>query len=260
MPTGVASTGTSQASASSTASPNPSRSEGTSTAFAAFINSGTAVGVDPTEREQLGAARHRDGAVVTLLRSRWIRGEEQVGAVGAQPELLARRLARERAEALEVDAAGQHLRSQPRRFPRDLLHQSGGGGAEDVDEGEGEPGQEASARMAQIRPVQRERAHACPHGQRGPRAEAEMRVHHVEALPSVVAPELGRGAHKRPRARRELEQLQLDALDALERAELIAHEAAPLGVARERSHVRHNESAQHRRNVAVAVAPGALGS
>ncbi len=44
IPTGVASTGTSQASASSTASPNPSRSEGAITALTAFTHSGTADG------------------------------------------------------------------------------------------------------------------------------------------------------------------------------------------------------------------------
>src|SRR5690348_3107129 len=44
IPTGVASTGTSHASASSTASPKPSRSDGTSTAFAALTHSGTSAG------------------------------------------------------------------------------------------------------------------------------------------------------------------------------------------------------------------------
>ena len=47
MPTGVASTGTSHASASSTASPKPSRSDGTSTALAALTHSGTRSGSTP---------------------------------------------------------------------------------------------------------------------------------------------------------------------------------------------------------------------
>ena len=70
MPTGVASTGTSQASASSTARPKPSRSEGTSTALAALTHSGTRSGVDRAERQQLDAGRdgERERAVVALLR------------------------------------------------------------------------------------------------------------------------------------------------------------------------------------------------
>ena len=47
IPTGVASTGTSHASASSTASPKPSRSEGTTTALAALTHSGTRSGSTP---------------------------------------------------------------------------------------------------------------------------------------------------------------------------------------------------------------------
>ncbi len=44
IPTGVATTGTSQASASSTASPSPSRSDGITTALAALTHSGTSSG------------------------------------------------------------------------------------------------------------------------------------------------------------------------------------------------------------------------
>ena len=46
-PTGVAATGTSHASASSTASPKPSRSLGTTTALAALTHNGTRVGATP---------------------------------------------------------------------------------------------------------------------------------------------------------------------------------------------------------------------
>ncbi len=61
-PTGVASTGTSQASASSAARPNPSRSDGTTTALAALTQSGTRSGSTSPQRQQLDVAGQRLGA------------------------------------------------------------------------------------------------------------------------------------------------------------------------------------------------------
>ncbi len=57
IPTGVLSTGTLQASASSAASPKPSRSEGTSTALAALTHSGTRSGSTAPSVSSLAPAR-----------------------------------------------------------------------------------------------------------------------------------------------------------------------------------------------------------
>ena len=63
MPTGVASTGTSQASASSTDKPKPSRSEGTSTQLAALIQSATlSGGTPPSVSSSTPAARASESA------------------------------------------------------------------------------------------------------------------------------------------------------------------------------------------------------
>ena len=120
MPTGVASTGTSQASASSTASPKPSRSEGTRTALAALIHRGTLDGVDAAQREQLDLdrARERERAVVALLRAGGVGCEQQVRPRGVEAQLGARLRSWQRAEALEIHAAGQHLRPAPCRAAR----------------------------------------------------------------------------------------------------------------------------------------------
>ena len=77
-PTGVASTGTSQASASSTARPKPSRSDGTSTTSAALTHDGTSSGGDVPERQELrpGALGDLAGAVGALLRAGGVGREE----------------------------------------------------------------------------------------------------------------------------------------------------------------------------------------
>ena len=123
MPTGVASTGTSQASASSTARPKPSRSEGTSTALAALTHSGTRSG-STAEREQLGARPlgDRERAVMPLLGSRGVGREQQVGRSGSRPSSA--RAARARsAGSAPVDSARQHLRAPARARARQLLQQ-----------------------------------------------------------------------------------------------------------------------------------------
>ena len=81
MPTGVARTGTSQASASSTASPKPSRSDGTSTALAALTHRGTRSGSTRAERRAArtpAASRERERAIVALLRTGGVGGEQEV--------------------------------------------------------------------------------------------------------------------------------------------------------------------------------------
>ena len=111
IPTGVASTGTSQASASSVASPNPSRSDGTSTALAALTNSGTRSGSTPPSVSSARVAGDLLRAIEALLGPRRVGREQHVRAVGIEPELGARVGARRCGlKRPSVDAAGSTAR------------------------------------------------------------------------------------------------------------------------------------------------------
>ena len=92
MPTGVESTGTSQARASTAASPKPSLSELTSTAAAALIRSQTVSGAAPPEGQQLCLDRvgDRERPIVALDRSGRVGGKEQIAAAGVEAESLPR--------------------------------------------------------------------------------------------------------------------------------------------------------------------------
>ena len=106
--------GTSQASASSTASPKPSRSDGTRTALAALTYSGTCLRRPVAEREQRNAAGDRERSVVALLGPARVGREQQVAAVRLEIQGgRAACVARDRAEAVEVDAGGEHRGARP---------------------------------------------------------------------------------------------------------------------------------------------------
>ncbi len=108
MPTGVPNAGTPHASASITASPKPSFADGTSTALAALIQYGTSSGGTPPSVSSgtspaASTARSwrfsgRDGS--------W--GNNRYGPVGVQSQPRAGLRARDRAEAMQVDAHRQH--------------------------------------------------------------------------------------------------------------------------------------------------------
>ena len=126
-------------------------------------------GVDAAEREQLDLdrARERERAVVALLRAGGVSGEQQVGPLGVQAQLGARLCAGERAEALEVHAARQHLRSPPRRAAGQLLRERGRDGGEEVDQRQRGTGRQARAGVAQIGAVHGQGAPARGRGPRG---------------------------------------------------------------------------------------------
>jgi hypothetical protein len=108
MPTGVPNAGTPQAIASITDSPNPSACEGTSTALAALIQYGHLVRRDAAHLQQRHVAGRLARAVEALERARGVVREQQVRAVGVQPEPLARLAPRDRPEAVQVDPHRQH--------------------------------------------------------------------------------------------------------------------------------------------------------
>ncbi len=93
------------------------------------------------------------------------------------------------------------------------------------------------------------------HGERGPRGEPEVRVHHVESAAAGAVTEapaqLERASRERARAGRELVQLHLHAAELCERGHLVAHEAAALGVRGVGAHVRYHERAHDPPTVAL---------
>ncbi len=141
-------------------------------------------GVDRSEREQLDLHRPRqcERAVVALLGAGGIGSEQQVGLLGVEAQLGARLRAGEWAEALEIHAAGQHLRTFPRRTPGQLAHERGGDGGEKIDQRQRGPGRQAGAGVAQVGAVHGQRAHAGGNGEGRPGGEAEVGVDDVEAL------------------------------------------------------------------------------
>ena len=198
-PTGVASTGTSHASASSTASPKPSRSEGTSTALAALTHSGTRSGSTPAERQQRHARslRERARAIVALLGARWIGGEQDERLLGLQFELRACPRARQRPEAIEVHATRQHARAPARGASRQFLRERRGGGGEQPDRRQHRRGGQTRARVANVGAVHRQRAHSRRHDERRPRRQAEVRVDDLKARLRVTLAQRARRARER---------------------------------------------------------------
>ncbi len=82
--------------------------------------------VDSAERAQLHAHRGRQRlrAIEALLGSLRAGGEQDEGTPRRQPQPRTRRASRERMEALEIDAARQHLRPGARRALWQLAEQS----------------------------------------------------------------------------------------------------------------------------------------
>ncbi len=254
MPTGVASTGTSQASASSTARPKPSRSEGTSTALAALIQSGTRVGLDAAEREQLDVAGAARGAVEALLGPRGVGGEEQVGRVAREPELGARApRARSGGSARGRRRTGSTCARRAARGPAARRASAAETVASEVDARQRGAGEQARARVAQVGAVERQRACARAHGQRGPGGQPEVRVDHVEAL-RARSGGAARGAAARARAGRAGTRSSSTSTSSqrAQRRDLVAHEAAALGMLGVGAHVRDHERAHACRDVALA--------
>ena len=190
MPTGVANAGTLHASASIAESPNPSACDGTSTALAALIQSGHVGGRDVAHGEQRGPGGGLLGAVEALQGARRVVREQQVAPARVEPEPLARLGARDRPEALEVDADGQHRHAaarpgaaqQPAELARDGRGQRG--------EGQDRAREAVRARMEEVVAVQRDHDRAEARGDRRPRGQPEVGVDDVEARAAVAAAQL----------------------------------------------------------------------
>ena len=120
IPTGVPNAGTPHASASITDRPKPSSCDGTSTAFAALIQYGTSVRRDGPQREQRHVPGRLARAVEPLERARRVVREQQVRALRVEAEPRARLGARDRPEALQRDADGQHRDAPPHARARQV--------------------------------------------------------------------------------------------------------------------------------------------
>ncbi len=144
---------------------------------------GHALGVDRAERQQLDSrgVRERERAIVVLLRAGGVCGKQEVRQPGVQAQLGACLRAGKRMEAIEVHAAGQHLRAPPRRPSGQFAHQRRGGGGEQVDQRQYGGGGDARAGMAEVCAVHRQRTHSGRDREGGPGGEAKVRVHDVEA-------------------------------------------------------------------------------
>ena len=202
-PTGVESTGTSHASASSTASPNPSRSDGREHRVGGVDPQRHLRRLDAPERQQLDVAGDRARAVVALLGPARVGGEQEVGAVRAQAELRAGLGARDRREA----APCRRRRGAPRSA-------SGSPSAEPARAAAARPrprGRAAAGRRCvsarergcdEVGAVERDRVRVRADRERRPRGQPEVGVDDVEALAAVAAAKRRRRARVRGRRSR----------------------------------------------------------
>ena len=100
------------------------------------------------------------------------------------------------------------------------------------------------ARVVDVVSVQRHEALVRGDSERGPGRQPEVRVHDVEALAGVAAAQVARGAQIGARTTRsERMHADVEAVDALQREDLVAHEVAQRGAGGRRVHVRDDERA-----------------
>jgi hypothetical protein len=210
------------------------------------------------EKLDLRLVRELAGPVVTLLRASGVRGEEEVRAFGVEPEPLARGAPLDAAEAVEVQAGGQHgdavaLRHEVREP---------GLGERRRDRGrEGDPLRQRAAQAAdrgvgEVGAVEGDHVGRAPDGQRAPAWQAHVRVHDVEPLVRVAAAQLAGGAQVGAAALAEREQLDLHALDGPERLDLVAHEPARCRARGRGPQVRDDEDPHAALSVVRAAAAG----
>jgi glutamate racemase len=211
------------------------------------------LGGDPAEREQLDAdgTRQRQCAVVALLDASGIGRKQQVRTLRVKAQLGARLRVRERLEALDIHPAGQHL-CPPRRPASQQRGERRGDGRDQVDERQHSAGRQPCSGMEQIGAVHGQRTHARGDRKGGPGGEAEVRVDNVKAprggrrgtmTAGKGAAQVRRRARQCARPWRELVQLHLHVAQCAHRVDLIAHEAAALGVGGVGKHVGDHERA-----------------
>ena len=165
---------------------------------------------------------------------------------------MARVSARDRDEAREIDAARQHARASS-RATRKRVDERRRNGRKKVDVPKCRDGRRAGARVREVGSVQRERTDARTDGERWPCGEPEMRVNDAERRPRATSPgaaggpvdtpQVHRRERKRARAGRKLVELDVEAGQAPQRGDLVAHEAAALWVRGVGEHVREDERA-----------------
>ena len=160
-------------------------------------------GRNAPERQESRVLRRLLRAVEALDGPRRVGREEQAGLVGRHADALARLGARDRREAIQVHAAGQHRDASALPGAGDLARQLRADGRDEVDEGQRRAGDPPRARMAQVGAVERHDVRRAAQRERGPRREPEVRVDDVEALAAMPTAQLAGGAQRsRPAERR----------------------------------------------------------
>jgi hypothetical protein len=202
---------------------------------------GDLVGRRGAEGRQARVARDLAGAVGALDRAGRVGREEQQRLARVEAEALARLGARDRAEAMGIDAARQDGRG---RRVRELLREALGRGRHEVEARERGERDAPCARVAQVGAVEGDRALGAAHGEGRPGGEAVVRVDDVEALAPRAA---GGEGGQRARAWGRLVELDLEALDPAQRVDLVADEDPAPGVLRVGPHVGDDERAHLRR-------------
>jgi hypothetical protein len=196
-------------------------------------------GMNAPERQESRVAGDLLRAVEALARARRVGREEQAGLVGRQAQALARLGARDRGEAIEVDAARQHGHAAAAAGAGHLARELGADRRHEVDERQRRARDPARARVAQVGAVEGHDVLRARQRERGPRGEAEVGVDDVEALVAIPAAQRAGGAQVA--AGREGEDLDVDAFDLAQRVDLVAHEAAQRRLGRRGPHVRDDE-------------------
>ena len=196
-------------------------------------------GMNAPERQESRVARHLLRAVEALDGPRGVGREEQARLVGRQVQALARLGARDRLEAIEIDAAGQHRDAPAPAGAGDLARELGADRRDEVDERQRRAGDPPRARVAQVRAVERHHVRRAAQRERGPRREPEVGVDDVEALAPMAAAQSARGAQIA--ARREGEDLDLDPVELAQGVDLVAHEAPERGLGGRGPHVRDDQ-------------------
>ncbi len=188
---------------------------------------------------------------MALLGAGGIGAEQQEGTLARQAQLQARLLAADRLEAIEIHAARQHSGAAS-GSTGDPCGKFGGDGRGEVDAAEDRPCGQPRARVGEVGAVHRQRPHPGGDHERWPGGQAEVRVYDVELRCMAEArAQLASGGEQRAGTRRELVQLDLDAVEPAQRGHLVADEAAALGVAGIGPHVRDHECPQDPPTVAL---------
>jgi hypothetical protein len=153
-------------------------------------------------------------------------GEEQRGLLRVEAEVRAGLGARDRAEALQVDAHRQDGDAAGGPGSREVAAELARDGHRQRREREGRLRDPARAGVEEVVAVERHDDRPEAGGERGPGDEPEVRVDDVEAPAAVAAPKLAGGRGVGAQARREGEQLDLDVVAAAQRLDLVADERA----------------------------------